>query len=347
MLNGAGVLRVVLAKLGEVEAEKMVENARLLTRDLNRLGITAYQDMGGRGSTPEHLEAFLTLAKRKDLTVRTFYNQFGEAASPAEVDRLLDVIGRMKPFQGDDYLQQTGVGESLLAAQSDNLLAATHKPDPAVMQNWRRMAELAADRGLHFNTHATLRASIESFLKEIEEINARRPIKALRWTFSHLDQVEPQDIARMKRLGMYAQLHSRPAIQGGLMHKVHGDRAHSMPPLRMVQDSGLPWGLGSDATAVAPSSPFHTLGWAVTGEMIGGTKVLDQTITREEALIAHTRANAYFLFQEANLGSLAPGKYADLLVLDRDYMTVPPAEIAAITPVMTMVGGKVVFEEKR
>jgi predicted amidohydrolase YtcJ len=76
--------------------------------------------------------------------------------------------------------------------------------------------------------------------------------------------------------------------------------------------------------------------------MIGGRPVNRQTITREEALIAHTRSNAVFLFQEGNLGSLAPGKYADLLVLDRDYLTVPDSEIKDITPLVTMVGGRIV-----
>jgi len=69
-----------------------------------------------------------------------------------------------------------------------------------------------------------------------------------------------------------------------------------------------------------------------------------ETITREQALIAHTRSNAYFMFQEANLGSLAPGKYADLVVLDRDYLTVPVDEIPGIKPIMTLVGGKAVYE---
>ena len=66
-------------------------------------------------------------------------------------------------------------------------------------------------------------------------------------------------------------------------------------------------------------------------------------MTREEALIAHTRSNAYLFFQEKMLGSLEVGKQADLVVLDRDYMTVPAAEIKRIKPTMTMVGGRVVF----
>jgi predicted amidohydrolase YtcJ len=141
-----------------------------------------------------------------------------------------------------------------------------------------------------------------------EAIQKVEPIKGLRWAFSHLDQVTETQLARMKRLGMYAGLHSRPLIQGALMHKVHGERAWDMPPFRRVQDSGIVWGLGSDATAVTTSNPFYTLWFAVTGRMIGSRKVNRQTISREEALIAHTRSNALFVFQESNLGSIQPGK---------------------------------------
>jgi predicted amidohydrolase YtcJ len=63
-------------------------------------------------------------------------------------------------------------------------------------------------------------------------------------------------------------------------------------------------------------------------------------------LIAHTRSNAWFIFQENNLGSIQPGKYADLLVLDRDYFTVPADRIKDIKPLMTMVGGKIVHRAK-
>ena len=63
------------------------------------------------------------------------------------------------------------------------------------------------------------------------------------------------------------------------MHKVHGEKAWDMPPFRRVQDSGIVWGLGSDATAVTTSNPFYTLSLAVTGEMIGGAKVNARTRT--------------------------------------------------------------------
>jgi hypothetical protein len=78
--------------------------------------------------------------------------------------------------------------------------------------------------------------------------------------------------------------------------------------------------------------------------MVGGAKVLRQTISREDALIAHTRKNAYFVFQENNLGSIQPGKLADLVVLDRDYLTIPADQIKDIKPVATLVGGRIVYD---
>ena len=81
--------------------------------------------------------------------------------------------------------------------------------------------------------------------------------------------------------------------------------------------------------------------------MAGGTKVIRQTISREDALIAHTRKNPYFVFQENNLGSIQPGKLADLVVLDRDYLTIPADQIKEIKPVMTVVGGRIIYDTSR
>jgi predicted amidohydrolase YtcJ len=128
------------------------------------------------------------------------------------------------------------------------------------------------------------------------------------------------------------------------MREGFGDGAYDMPPLRTIQNSGIEWGLGTDGTAANQYLPFTTLYFAVTGKMAGGAKVIRQTIGREDALIAHTRKNAYLVFQENSLGSIQPGKLADLLVLDRDYLTVPADQIRNIKPVMTMVGGRIVYD---
>jgi predicted amidohydrolase YtcJ len=60
-------------------------------------------------------------------------------------------------------------------------------------------------------------------------------------------------------------------------------------------------------------------------------------------MIAHTRSNAYLAFRENRIGSIEPGKIADMVVLDRDYLSIPAGEICRIRPVATMLGGKIVY----
>jgi predicted amidohydrolase YtcJ len=80
--------------------------------------------------------------------------------------------------------------------------------------------------------------------------------------------------------------------------------------------------------------------------MLSGVPVTKQHLTRQEALIAHTRSNAMMMFQEAQFGAIKPGLLADLLILDRDYLTVPEDEIKDIKPVATYVAGKLVYGQQ-
>ena len=134
---------------------------------------------------------------------------------------------------------------------------------------------------------------------------------------------------------------------GGIFNRVHGERSYSMPAFKTIQDSGVMWGFGTDAFEVNQYRPFTTLGWAVTGRLLGapnGQLVMKYPISREEALIAHTRNNAFFLNRVNDLGSIAPGKLADMFIADRDYLTVPADDIHLIKSVMTIVGGRVVYD---
>jgi predicted amidohydrolase YtcJ len=344
VVRGAGGVAFVAAQVPLPEREKWIDNTKKLAADLNAMGITAWLDAGGRGMSPGHYDSYKYLSERGELAVRAFWTTIRQAANPAEAERVIAEIPQMKPFQGNDYFDNVGWGETVYAPVTTQLLRVESNTKPEDMAMMGKIALALARQGLYVNSHVEMTPAIDAFLDQYETINKERPIKGLRWSFSHLDQVNDAQLERMKKLGMSAQIHSRPLIQGALMHKVHGDKAWDMPPFRRVQESGILWGLGSDATAVTTSNPFYTLSLAVTGEMIGGGKVNRQTVTREEALIAHTRSNAFIIFQEGNLGSLATGKYADLLVLDRDYLTVPAREIKEIKPLITMVGGKIVHD---
>ena len=344
VVRGAGGVAFVAAKIPLQPKDKWLAQARELVNELNSMGITAWLDAGGRGMTPAHYEPYRELESRGELNARVFWTVIRQPATPEQVDRVLAEIPQVKPFQGSDYFMNVGWGESVYQPLTTNLLTPKSNTRAEDLAQMRRLLTALAQRGIYVNSHVEMTPVIDAFLTEYEALNGTYPIKGLRWSFSHLDQVDERQLERMKRLGMNAQIHSRPLIQGALMHRAHGERAWEMPPMRRIQDSGILWGLGSDATAVTTSNPFYTLWFAVTGKMIGGRQVNRQTVTREEALVAHTRNNAFILFQESNLGTLKPGKYADLLVLDRDYLTVAADEIKDIRPVLTMVGGRVVYQ---
>lgn len=346
VVRGAGGVAFVAAKVPLAEKEQWLQNARDVVRYLNSVGMTAWMDAGGRGMSNAHYGPYRELADRGELNIRIYWQIIRQPGTPQDVDKVVAEIPGFKPFQGTDYFDNVGYGESVYSPINTQLLNPKANTRPEDFAQWARIARALAQQGIYVNSHVEMEPAIDAFLNVYEGINKEKPIKGLRWALSHIDQVTPAQLERMKRLGMSAQIHTRPLIQGVLMHRVHGERAWDMPPMRVVQDSGIMWGLGSDATAVTTSNPFYNLSFAVTGKMVGGHKVNRQTLTREEALIAHTRNNGYIVFQESNLGSLQPGKYADLLVLDRDYLTVPEDDIKDLKPVMTMVGGKVVYEAK-
>src|SRR5882724_11594193 len=344
VVRNAGGVAFVAAKIPLPGKEQWLANVRKFVAGLNAMGITAWYDAGGRGLSEKHYQAYKTLADRGELNARAFWTTIRQPATPAEVDKVLAEIRQHTPFQGSDTFENIGWGESVYQPATTNLLRNDFVVKPEDMREVRRIAQAIAEGGMFLNAHVEMENVIDAYLTELEAVNKVEPIKGLRWVFSHLDQVTDAQLGRMKRLGMYAGLHGRPLIQGALMHKVHGERAWDMPPFRRVQASGILWGLGSDATAVTTSNPFYTLWFAVTGRMVGGRQVNRQTISRAEALIAHTRSNAHFIFQENNLGSIQPGKYAVLVVLDRDYFVVPAVQIKDIRPVLTMVGGKIVYQ---
>ena len=346
VVRGAGGVAFVAGKVPLKDRDAWLDNTRKLATYLNSLGITAWGDAGGRGMGPKHYQPYQDLADRDELNVRVFWTTIRQPVNTAEVDKVLLEIPSLKPFQGNDYFDHIGWGETVYRPLTTQLLARGGNTKPEDLAQMMRIVRALAEKGIYLNSHVEMVNVIDAFLDQYEALNREAPIRGLRWSFSHLDQITDAQLARMKKLGMNAQIHSRPLIQGVLMHRIHGEAAWDMPPFRRVQDSGITWGLGSDATAVTTSNPFYTLSFAVTGKMIGGHHVNRQSVTREEALIAHTRSNALILFQEGNLGSLASGKYADLLVLDRDYFTIPVDQIKDIKPLMTMVGGRVVYQGK-
>jgi len=308
----------------KVSPAQREQNLTDFMHELNSTGLTGVYSLGQSG----YLAA---RAAKGPLPVRLWETLNFNATDPASAAKAAQLIARTRPNQFDGQHGIFGLGEVLYGPFFDLAPRKDHWP-AEIMSEYGKLATAAARGGWHVHQHVINNNAVSDLLDTLEQVNETQPITGLRWTLGHVYDISPANIARAKALGITLGVHGA-AMQAG---------AHM--PLRNIADSGIVFGLGTDATIVSHYSPFVTLGWVVSGLDVGGTRGLDQTLTREEALIAHTRSNAYLFFQEKNLGSLEVGKQADLVVLDRDYMTVPVAEIRRIKPTMTMVGGRVVFE---
>jgi predicted amidohydrolase YtcJ len=311
---------------------------------LNRAGLTS---VGSAACEPEVMPVYRRLAAASQLNVRVFCITGFAPGTPQQVDDVLPGIARMRLFGGDTLINSVAYGETVYGPLHDPMFVPTSRPQPDQLAQWRRVAEAVAGAGLTLHVHANLAPTIGAFLDQIEAVNHAHPIGRLRWTLAHVNQIQASHLARMKQMGMFAAVHPWAVINGGINHGVFGDAAADMAPLRTIQDSGVPWGFGSDGSRANQIRPFVTLGWAVTGKMVGGRTVLRQLISRQEALVAHTRSNAFALFQESQLGSIEAGKLADLVVLDRDYFTVPADQIKDIQSVLTVAGGRIAFDGRR
>jgi predicted amidohydrolase YtcJ len=334
--------RPVAARMPKLPPDRLEASTLQLVQDVNRAGLTSF---GVAGCDAGVLDIMQRWKAQGRLPVRIFCIGGATAGSPEQVEKSIAQIAKMKLFQGDNFIDDVVFGESVYTPLHDRMFATDSDPTADQLTQWRRMAMEIARAGLPLHVHAELRDTIDAFLDQIEAVNKEYPIRNLRWALAHVNQINASQLERMNRLGMYVAVHPWAVINGAIMHEGFGHGADDMPPLATIQRSGITWGLGSDGTAANQFLPMTALAFAVTGKMAGGLKVITQTIDREDALIAYTRKNAYFIFRENDLGSIQPGKLADLVVLDRDYLTVPADQIKDIKPVMTVVGGKVVFEQ--
>jgi hypothetical protein len=306
-----------------------------MIKDLNRSGLTA---VGSAGCEVDQVARYRRWADESRLNLRVFC-----ITTPGGGNDMLARIPQMRVFNGDAFVDYIAFGENF-GALSDPMFRHRDTTRPEDLAQWRRIVTEVAKAGMPLHVHTNFTETIDAFLDQIEAVNKEYTIRNLRWVLAHFNQPNAAQLERMKKLGMYAAVHPWAVINGGINLRQFGDAALDMAPLATIQASGITWGFGSDGSRANQILPFETLSWAVTGKMVGGKTVLRQPISREDALIAHTRKNAYFVFQENNLGSIQPGKLADMVVIDRDYLTIPAEQIKDIKPTMTIVNGRIAYE---
>jgi predicted amidohydrolase YtcJ len=172
-----------------------------------------------------------------------------------------------------------------------------------------------------------------------ERVNREFPITGLRWSIDHVSTIEPATIERMKRLGVGIRAHGWRLLAG--------TPGAAGPPYRKILDSGIRVGVGLDGAQAAPINPWLHVYYMVTGRNVRGELINDgQQITRQEAVWLYTGANGWFSREEQTLGTIEPGRLADLVVLNADVFdpqAVPDEAIRRMGAVLTLVGGRIVF----
>ena len=203
--------------------------------------------------------------------------------------------------------------------------------------------------GLHLIVHAIGDRAIREQLDLYARVASERGPRDRRWRIEHAQHVAPEDFARFAALGVIPSMQPYHAIDDGRWaDKVIGaERAKGTYAFRSMLDAGARLAFGSD-WFVAPPTPLEGIYAAVTRHTLDGGHpdgwVPEQRITVEEALRAYTAAAAFAGFADQDRGVLRAGMLADLVVIDRDLTRIPPAEIREAQVLLTIVGGKVVFE---
>jgi predicted amidohydrolase YtcJ len=207
---------------------------------------------------------------------------------------------------------------------------------------WRNGTRLVAEAGWRNENHSLTPADFRVIIDEWERLNAALPapgIREQRWVVAHAPFITQEYTDKLKALG------GGVSVLGGWRY-ISGTAQQNGPPFKMLADSGIPMGMSSDGMQISPMNPWIGLYYVVTGKNARGELInAGQTLDRTSALRLYTAANGWFLREESVLGTIEPGKYADLAVLSGDYFdagAVSDEDIKRLTSVLTLVGGQIV-----
>jgi predicted amidohydrolase YtcJ len=359
-LTGAAqsaVMRAIGTELQQLSTEEQAECLEAFMREMNRRGLTAWDDPGGNdpfdpagtGLTvlrDNHGYQAVNRLRREDrMTTRISFNlscfgpdaQHDEGMPGGEPHTAIECVNTHTfnaiGLLGDDMLRLRGIGE--------DVMETTPTPDGPVYADpeYGEILEHLAMNDWPLEHHATAPSTQRAMVESWERANAIRPISDLRWFMLHPGSgpANPtQEIFDgLRALGAGIVL-TDSGVRGGTSH----------PPYLRAYQSGTETCLGTDALNASPYPPFVNIWYTISGKTyVPGQQgvVPEQRLTRLQALEMATRKCGWFLDQEDRIGSLEVGKYADLIVLSRDYFTVPVDDIRTLTSVLTLVNGKVVF----
>ena len=368
--NAEGLLKGVPG--GKESTEDRRAAVKKLFRMYNEHGITSVAD---RAADRGNVDLYHALHKAGELTVRVnVARRFGPSGTREEIAKRLDELPGKDKLGGP-----TGVGgvwirigpiKFFLDGGMLNGTAYMRQPWPpgptyqiteddyrgllfAGKDQVQALCDEAAKRGWSVTAHTAGEGAMDVLLDAYDVTNRITPIRDLRFCITHANFPSQRNLERCKELGVVADV--QPAWlykDGDTLLKVLGpERMRWFQPYK----SWLKYttiGGGSDhmikldpRKATNPWDPWLALEVVLTRKLASGqVHQPAEALNREEALRLYTTGSAYINREEKEKGSLEPGKLADFIVLDRDYLTCPAEEVSRIQVLRTIVGGKTVYE---
>jgi len=298
------------------------------------LGVTTHLDQGAFQATNTATDGaahednytmhvpFLALRDEGKLPARLRINFLHQDSTP-DLPTLTERLKNSFKFFGDDMVRTGAIGEFI----------AAFGPGSPFVEAARRVARA----GWRAEVHSLSATDFQQEIQGYEAAHAEFAITDLRWVIAHAPFITEPWVNRLKALG------------GGLSltgwRYLAGTPEQNGPPFRMIVDNGIHAGMSSDGMQIAPMNPWLHMYYATTG--LNARQFLinaGQQITRQEVLKLYTANNGWFLREEDQIGTIEPGKLADLVVLSDDYFTVPDEKVKKIRAVLTVVGGTVVHD---
>ena len=315
--------------------------------ELKAMGITSAHDAG---VDAELAGIYRKLALDKQLTVRIY----GMVSGAGEH---LSAIGSPWPDTKDDMLAMRSVklyadgalgsrGAALLSPYSDEPGNSGLLFSP--FDELQLQIERAVKLGFQVNVHAIGDAAN----RQVLDIFAALPVTRhdLRHRIEHAQIIELSDLERLAKLNVIASMQPTHATSDMNMaeDRIGSQRVKGAYAWRRLLDTGAIIAAGSDFP-VELSNPFHGLYSAVTRKDHNGNPpkgwYADQAMSRGEALRAFTVDAAFAAHQEGVLGNLHPGQWADFIVIDKDFFTVPEDQIHGIKVLQTWLAGQCIYEQ--
>lgn len=313
-------------------------------------GITSFVDMGEGFATIDWLKA----QAARGLPLRLYVNVADEPV--AELDKRLAQYKTVGAY--DNHFTVRGVGEIL----SDGALGTRsawflepYADDPGAtgknvtpMDEIRQIAGIAARDGFQLSVHAIGDRANREVLDLYQQVFTEDPgAHALRWRIEHAQHLDPLDIPRFAELGVIASMQSIHACSDAPMVEARIGR-------QRAEQGAYAWHslIGSGAIVLEGTDTPVEDTRAIPNFYCGVTRAYDhgnktffpaQAKTRMQELESYTRNNAYALFEEHRLGTLSPGKLADITIFSGNLLAMPDDEILRTRVLYTIVGGKIVY----